>query len=165
MPVVKLEDVPRESFRGGATYQTIVGDQAGSTPIRVGIQTSPPGYKTPLHSHPYMETVTVREGEGEAWLDDQSEVVELRAGTTLVFPANLRHWFGATGDKPMIHFGRARVARADRRHPRRLKIFVSASTRGRQFDFQRCLLTGFPLSAFKARVRLQLGTHQAVNMR
>ena len=45
MPVVELENVPLEPFKGGATYQTIVGDQAGSTPIRVGIQTSPPGYK------------------------------------------------------------------------------------------------------------------------
>jgi hypothetical protein len=26
----------------------------------------PPGYKTPLHAHPYMETITVLEGQGEA---------------------------------------------------------------------------------------------------
>ena len=59
MPVVELDNVPREAFKGGATYQTIVGDQEGSTPVGVGIQTSPPGYKTRRHSHPYMETVTV----------------------------------------------------------------------------------------------------------
>ena len=105
MPVVELENVPREPFKGGATYQTLVGDQAGSTPIRVGIQTSPPGYRTSLHSHPYMETLTVLEGEGEAWLADQSDTVKLRPGTTLVFPAHLRHWFGATGDKPLITLG------------------------------------------------------------
>src|SRR5262245_47585820 len=68
MPVLHLEDVAAEPFKGGASYQTLVGDAQGSTPIRVGIQTSPPGYKTPLHSHPYLETITVLEGEGEAWL-------------------------------------------------------------------------------------------------
>lgn len=66
MPVVYHSEVVPEPFKGGATYQTLVGDEHGSTPIRVGIQTSPPGYKTPLHSHPYMETITVLEGEGEA---------------------------------------------------------------------------------------------------
>jgi len=105
MPVVELENVPLEPFKGGATYQTIVGDQAGSTPIRVGIQTSPPGYKTPRHSHPYMETVTVLEGEGEAWLGDQTETVQLKAGTTLVLPANLQHWFRATGAKSLVTLG------------------------------------------------------------
>ena len=105
MPVVELENVPLEPFKGGATYQTIVGDQAGSTPIRVGIQTSPPGYKTSRHSHPYMETVTVLEGEGEAWLGDQTETVQLGAGTTLVLPANLQHWFRATGAKPLVTLG------------------------------------------------------------
>lgn len=105
MPVVKLSDVPHEPFKGGATYQTIVGDQQGSTPIRVGVQTSPPGDKTALHSHPYMETVTVLEGQGEAWLDDGGDVVPLEPGTTLVFPANLKHWFRATGRTPLVTLG------------------------------------------------------------
>jgi quercetin dioxygenase-like cupin family protein len=105
MPVVRIEEVPREPFKGGASYQTIVGDQQGSTPIRVGVQTSPPGYKTALHSHPYMETVTVLEGEGEAWLEGSSEVVRLLPGTTLVFAANQQHWFRATGSKPLVTLG------------------------------------------------------------
>ena len=65
MSVVKIADVPRKPFKGGASYQTIVGDQRGSTAIRVGLQTSPPGYKTALHSHPYMETVTVWTGKAK----------------------------------------------------------------------------------------------------
>ena len=98
--------MPREPFKGGATYQTIVGDHTDSTPspIRVGMQTSPPGYKTALHSHPYLETVTVLDGEGEAWLEG-SEVVSLEPGTTLVLPANVRHWFRATGTKPLVTLG------------------------------------------------------------
>src|SRR5262245_44081660 len=34
MPVVYHRDVASEAFNGGATYQTLVGDERGSTPIR-----------------------------------------------------------------------------------------------------------------------------------
>jgi hypothetical protein len=34
MPVVEHAKVPREPFPGGATYQTLVGDAEGSTPVR-----------------------------------------------------------------------------------------------------------------------------------
>src|SRR5262249_30617587 len=89
MPVVHHRHVVPEPFKGGATYQTLVGDERGSTPIRVGIQTSPPGYKTPLHSHPCMETITVFEGQGEAWLQDAHDLVPLEPGVTLVLRPNV----------------------------------------------------------------------------
>jgi quercetin dioxygenase-like cupin family protein len=105
MPVVYHDDVASEPFKGGATYQTLVGDAQGSTAIRVGIQTSPPGYKTPLHSHPYLETITVLDGEGEAWLQGSDAIVPLKPGVTLVLPANVRHWFRATGDRQLKTYG------------------------------------------------------------
>ena len=105
MPVVRHQNVAAEPFKGGATYQTLVGDQQGSTPIRIGIQTSPPGYRTPLHSHPYMETITVLEGEGEAWLQGSDKPVALAPGVTLVVPAGCRHWFAATGERPLKTYG------------------------------------------------------------
>ena len=105
MPIVRISDVPHEAFKGGATYQTIVGDAQGSTPIRVGVQTSPPGYRTAVHSHPYMETVTVLEGEGEAWIEGSAEIVSLHPGTTLVFPPNTPHWFGAKGNSTLVTLG------------------------------------------------------------
>ena len=39
MPIIYQSEVAHEPFKGGATYQTLVGDQHGSTPIRIGIQT------------------------------------------------------------------------------------------------------------------------------
>ena len=75
-----------EPFRGGAVYQTVVGDQQGSTPVRLGIQTSPPGYRTPLHSHPYMEVLMILEGAGEAWIEGSDDLIALAPGMTLVFP-------------------------------------------------------------------------------
>jgi quercetin dioxygenase-like cupin family protein len=105
MPVIHHSHVALEALKGGATYQTLAGDQEGSTPIRVGIQTSPPGYKTALHSHPYMETITVLDGQGEAWLEGATELVTMQPGVTLVLPPNLRHWFRASGDRPLITLG------------------------------------------------------------
>jgi quercetin dioxygenase-like cupin family protein len=105
MPVVHHSDIAAEPFKGGASYQTLVGDEQGSTPIRVGIQTSPPGYKSALHSHPYLETITVLEGEGEAWLQGSDEVVPLKPGVTLVLTPHLRHWFRTTGDRPLKTYG------------------------------------------------------------
>src|SRR5262245_44113302 len=105
MPVVYHSEVVAERFKGGATYQTLVGDEYGSTPIRVGIQTSPPGYRTPLHSHPYMETITVLEGQGEAWLQDRQDLVPLKPGVTLVLRPGIRHWFRATGDLALKTYG------------------------------------------------------------
>lgn len=105
MPVIVHADIPREAFRGNSTYQTLVGDSMGSTPIFMGLQTAPPGYRTALHSHPYMEIITVIEGEGEAWLEDTDGIVALRPGVTLVLPAGMKHWFGATGEAPLRIIG------------------------------------------------------------
>ena len=116
MPVVDHSKLPVEPFRGGSTYQTVVGDKAGSTPVFIGIQTAPPGYRTQLHSHPYMEVITVLEGEGEAWLEDSGGVVALRPGVSLVMPSGMKHWFGATGSQPLrimgVHANPQRIVEA-----------------------------------------------------
>ena len=105
MPIIRLEDVPKEPFPNGATYQTIVGDDAGSTPVRVGVQISPPGYSTGTHSHPYMEVVSVIEGEAEAWLEGEDGVTKIGPGTTLVLPPGIKHGFRVTGTDPLKTYG------------------------------------------------------------
>lgn len=105
MPVIKLDDVPKEPFRDGATYQTIVGDDGGSTPVRVGVQVSPPGYSTGTHAHPYMEVVSVIEGEGEAWIEDRDGLTPIGPGSTLVLPPDTKHGFRVTGTQPMKTYG------------------------------------------------------------
>src|SRR5207244_9562754 len=61
--VIREAERPVVDFVGGATYRPIVGDDTGEgLPIRTGIQTSPPGYATRVHSHPYVETLTVLAG-------------------------------------------------------------------------------------------------------
>lgn len=105
MPVVEHANVPREPFKGDATYQTIVGDAQGSTPIRLGLQTSPPGYKTPLHTHPYWEVLTVVDGEGEGWIDGSDQMIPMKTGVTLVIPPNVLHYFRALGTQPLRTYG------------------------------------------------------------
>jgi quercetin dioxygenase-like cupin family protein len=95
MPVIHHNDVPTWSFSAGSTYRTIVGDEYGSTPIFIGLQRCEPGYRSVLHSHPYLETVTILAGQGEAWIEDADQVVRLEPGVTLVFPSNVRHRFWA----------------------------------------------------------------------
>ena len=72
LTVIRHAERSSVTLPGGAAYQPIIGDDTGDgVPIRTGIQTSAPGYTTPLHSHPYIEVLTVIEGRGEAWLDGE----------------------------------------------------------------------------------------------
>jgi quercetin dioxygenase-like cupin family protein len=105
MPIIHIEDAHREEFETGRTYETLVGDEAGSTPVRVGIQTSPPGYSTGTHSHPYMGVVTVIEGTGEAWIGDETAATAIRPGSTIVAPADTPHGFRNTGDTLLRTYG------------------------------------------------------------
>jgi mannose-6-phosphate isomerase-like protein (cupin superfamily) len=104
--VIRESDRPVVDFVGGATYRAIIGDDSGAgLPIRTGIQTSPPGYRTRVHSHPYVETLTVIEGHGEAWLDGEPDVVALEPGVTIVLPANRPHAFRVVGDQNLVTLG------------------------------------------------------------
>jgi len=103
--VVRHAERPTVAFAGGATYQPIIGDDNGAgVPIRTGIQTSPPGYRT-RRSHPYIEILSVIEGRGEAWLAGKEGVVPLEPGVSIALPANQPHAFRVIGDQPLVTFG------------------------------------------------------------
>src|SRR5436305_1619199 len=69
------------------------------------IPPSPAGYETRGHSHPYVETLTVLAGRGEAWLDGEEARVALEPGVTVVLPANRPHVFRLVGDEPLVTLG------------------------------------------------------------
>src|SRR4029079_13055581 len=82
--VVRLEDTEIVKFGPDPTYQLILVDDEGQTPIRTGIQTSQPGYTAPMHSHPYMEVLHVLDGTAEAWIEGgEEQAVTLRKGDTI----------------------------------------------------------------------------------
>jgi quercetin dioxygenase-like cupin family protein len=104
--VIREAERPQVDFVGGATYRAIVGDDTGAgAPIRTGIQTSPPGYQTRVHSHPYVETLTVISGRGEAWLDNEPGRIALEPGVTVVLPPDRAHAFRVVGDQPLVTLG------------------------------------------------------------
>lgn len=106
LTVIRHAERPTLTLPGGAAYQPIIGDDTGEgIPLRTGIQTSQPGYTTPLHSHPYAEILTVLEGRGEAWLDGAESVVSLEPGVTIAVPAHRVHAFRVLGDRPLVTFG------------------------------------------------------------
>src|SRR6476646_2914637 len=92
--VIREAERPVVDFPGGATYKTLIGDDnGGGIPIRTGIQTSQPGYATRVHSHPYVEVLTVLSGNGEAWLDGEEGTIPMTPGMTISIPAQTVHGF------------------------------------------------------------------------
>ena len=77
LKVIHYDDVPVEEFPGGAHYRKLIAEENDGAPVVTGIQISPPGYATPNHSHPYVEIVTVLDGEADAWSKACSETVRL----------------------------------------------------------------------------------------
>lgn len=104
--VIRLEDTAVVKFGPHACYQPILGDEAGTTPIRTGIQTSQPGYVAPLHSHPYLEVLHVLDGVAEAWMEGgEARPIVLRKGDTIALPPNVAHSFRVVGDQELRLLG------------------------------------------------------------
>ena len=104
--VIRLDDTERVSFGPLSHYQPIVGDDAGSTPVRTGIQTAQPGYAAPVHSHPYIEILHILDGVAEAWIDGRPESrVVLRKGDTIAVPPGAPHAFRVVGEQVLRLLG------------------------------------------------------------
>ena len=104
--VIRLEETEIVKFGPDAYYQPIIGDDAGTTPIRTGIQTSEPGYVAPMHSHPYLEILHILDGVAEAWIEGQEDrKVVLRKGDTIALPPEVPHTFRVVGDEVLRLLG------------------------------------------------------------
>jgi quercetin dioxygenase-like cupin family protein len=104
--VVRLDQTEIVKFGPDAHYQPILGDDEGSTPIRIGIQTSQPGYVAPMHSHPYLEVLHILEGVAEAWIEGgEDRKVRLETGDTIALPPNVPHSFRVVGDRVLRTLG------------------------------------------------------------
>src|SRR5258708_29780038 len=104
--VIREAERPVVPFVGGAIYKSIIGDDTGEgLPIRTGIQTSPPGYQTRGHSHPYFQTLTVISGRGEACIDGETGPVPLEPRVTVVLPADRPHALPLVADEALVTLG------------------------------------------------------------
>src|SRR5215470_4880405 len=114
--VVRLAETKSVSFGPDSFYQLLVGDDAGNTPVRVGIQTAEPGYAAGMHSHPYLEILHILEGTAEAWLEgEHARPVRLETGDTIALPPDVPHSFRVVGDRVLrlmgIHASPTRIVR------------------------------------------------------
>jgi quercetin dioxygenase-like cupin family protein len=104
--VIRLDESKKVVFSSDSFYQPILNSEVGEFPIFTGIQTAEPGYQTPPHAHPYLEILHILEGAAEAWLvEKEEEKVWLKAGDTIVLPANRPHAFRVVGDQNLRLLG------------------------------------------------------------
>ena len=102
--IARLSESEKVLFGPNAHYHKLIGE--AGMPVFTGIQTSQPGYATPVHWHPYVEMLFIIEGTAEAWIDgQQDEAVRLEAGDMCALPAGAPHAFRVVGDKPMRLLG------------------------------------------------------------
>ncbi|MBY0329062.1 MAG: cupin domain-containing protein [Acetobacteraceae bacterium] len=110
--VVRLAEAEAVSFGPLARYQRLTGEDGH--PLFTGVQTCQPGYATPLHWHPYVESLFVLEGSLEAWTEGREETpVRLGPGDMIVLPAGTPHVFRNPGDTVLrilgIHASPSRI--------------------------------------------------------
>ena len=90
--LVRLADAEAVSFGPLAQYQRLTGDDGH--PVFTGVQTCQPGYSTPLHWHPYVESLFILEGTMEAWTEgNEAAPMRIGPGEMIVLPACTPHVF------------------------------------------------------------------------
>jgi quercetin dioxygenase-like cupin family protein len=92
---------PAETFSGDAWIDQIVQGEAPSR-VRAALVHFSPGSRNAWHVHPVGQTIHVTEGVGRMQARG-GEIVEIRAGDTIVTPAGEWHWHGAAPDRFLTH--------------------------------------------------------------
>src|SRR5262245_36682052 len=95
MQIVTADAHPREEWRPGVETRMLISALTGAEQLCIFEQWVQPGKGTPVHSHPVEEVLTVLAGEAAMWIDDRH--ANLRAGQSLVIPANRKHGFRNAG--------------------------------------------------------------------
>mgnify|MGYP005820596461 CR=1 FL=1 len=92
---------PAKTFTGDAWLDHVVHGEPPSR-IRAAFVRFAPGARNAWHVHPVGQTVHVVDGVGRIQARG-GEVLEIRAGDTVVTPAGEWHWHGAAPDRFMTH--------------------------------------------------------------
>lgn len=92
---------PAKWFTGEVWQDPIIEapDPARVRSLRVSFA---PGARTNWHTHPLGQTIHVTAGIGRVQAEG-GPVCEVRAGDTVWFAPNERHWHGAAPDHGMVH--------------------------------------------------------------
>ena len=92
---------PAEYFTG-TVWQDPIIEAAAPALVRAAWVRFEPGARTNWHTHPLGQTLHVTAGMGrvQAW---GGPIKEIRAGDTIWFPPNEKHWHGAAPGMAMTH--------------------------------------------------------------
>ncbi len=102
--VVRVAEVDPVPFGPLSEYRRLTGEDGH--PVFTGVQSCAPGYSTPLHWHPYVESLFVLEGTLEAWTEGREDrPVRLGPGEMIVLPACTPHVFRNPGPGPLRILG------------------------------------------------------------
>ncbi len=101
LPKQPTGKAPAETFTGDAYIDLIVRGEEPSR-LRAALVHFAPGARNAWHAHAAGQTVHVTEGVGRIQARD-GDVLEIRAGDTIVTPAGEWHWHGAAPDRFMTH--------------------------------------------------------------
>ena len=108
--IVRVSEVEPTAFGPLSEYRRLTGQDGH--PLFTGVQTCAPGYATPLHWHPYVESLFILEGTMEAELEGQAPV-HLHPGDMIAIPACAPHIFRTHGTETLrllgIHASPARI--------------------------------------------------------
>ena len=92
--VTRIAETASVSYGPQSDLRVLVGDAAGSTPIRAALQTCQPGYDVPYHCHPYIEYLFVLDGSATFTIEaDGVQKVELQKGDNVELHAGIWHAF------------------------------------------------------------------------
>lgn len=92
---------PADHFVGDAWIDRLTEAEPPSR-IRVTVVRFAPGARNAWHVHPDGQTLHVTDGVGRVQARD-GEVIEIRAGDTILTPPGEWHWHGAAPDRFMTH--------------------------------------------------------------
>jgi len=101
LPARPTGKAPAETFTGDAWIDQIVQAREPSR-LRAAFVHFAPSARNAWHVHPVGQTVHVTAGVGRIQARG-GDIVEMRAGDTIVTPAGEWHWHGAAPDRFMTH--------------------------------------------------------------
>jgi quercetin dioxygenase-like cupin family protein len=101
LPDRPTRKAPADTFSGDAWFDEIVRGDAPSR-IRAAIVRFAPGARNAWHVHPAGQTLHVTEGVGRIQARG-GDVLEIRAGDTILTDPGEWHWHGAAPDRFMTH--------------------------------------------------------------
>ncbi len=96
-----ISAAPDGVANGGILVQMLLSSRTNGemTAMRAFV---PPGTLTHWHSHPHGQLLFVVDGVGLVQCEG-GEVLEVRAGDSVWFPPDMRHWHGATSTCPFSY--------------------------------------------------------------